>query len=144
MFMKRFAQTGTVVLAAVLLAQAGCGGGGPRTAVVRGKVTYQGKAVPNGTVMFVPKSGPSATGEIQSDGSYTLTTTRSGDGAVPGTHQVVISAVQNQGDRLPEDRSPWPAPIVPSKYSSVATTDLKAEVKDQENEINFDLQDGKK
>jgi hypothetical protein len=129
----------TVSVLAAVVVLAGCGKSGPKTAVVRGTVTYKGKPVPNGSVLFVPDGGPTATGEIGPDGSYTLTTFKKGDGAVLGPHKVIISATQDMGDRLPEDRSPMPPPIVPEKYSSYGTTDLKVEVKDEENVINFDL-----
>jgi hypothetical protein len=107
-------------------------------------VTYKGKPVPNGTVLFVPDAGPQATGEIGPDGSYTLTTFRPGDGAVPGTYKVVVVAMQDTSNRLPEDRNPLPPPIVPDRYSSIATTDLTAQVKDGENTIDFPLTDPKK
>lgn len=122
---------------------AGCGSGRSGTAIVRGKVTFNGKPVPNGTVNFIPDTGPSASGEIQADGSYTLTTYKPGDGAVPGTHKVTVVAMQDQTTRLPEERSPLPPPIVPVKYTSLATTDLTANVEDKENTINFDLKDAK-
>jgi hypothetical protein len=123
---------------------AGCGENRPKTAVVQGTVTYKGKPVPNGSVNFVPAEGPAATGEIGPDGSYRLTTFRKGDGAVLGTHKVVIVAMQDVSGQAVEARSPLPPPIVPVKYTSLATTDLTAEVKDQENTINFDLKDSKK
>jgi len=132
------------VVSAVTLFLAGCGVGQPRTAVVRGKVTYQGKPVPGGTILFTPTSGPPATGGIQPDGSYTLTTFRKGDGAVPGSHKVVIVAVDDTSNILPEARNPLPPPIIPAKYSSAATSDLKAEVQDKENTIDFNLEADKK
>jgi hypothetical protein len=107
-------------------------------------VTYKGKPVPNGTITFVPASGHHATGEIGPDGSYVLTTFRPGDGAVPGAYKVFIVAMQDMAGRLPEDRTPLPPPIVPNKYTSIATTDLTADVKDQENTINFVLNDERK
>ena len=132
-----------VLLLGVALIASGCGQKFPRTAIVRGKVTYKGKPVPNGTVNFVPVAGKDASGEIQPDGSYTLTSYRPGDGAIPGKYSVVIVAMQDNSTRLPEDRSPLPPPIVPVKYTSLATSDLKAEVEDKENTINFDLADAK-
>lgn len=123
---------------------AGCGDKGPKTAVVHGTVTYKGKPVPNGSINFVPADGPAATGEIRSDGSYRLTTFRKGDGAILGTHKVVIVAMQDQSGQAVEAYTPLPPPIVPVKYTSLATTDLTAEVKDQENTINFDLKEGRK
>jgi hypothetical protein len=134
------------LLAVLLLSMtvaAGCGTKGDETAIVRGKVTYNGKPVPNGTVNFNPDvPGPTATGDIQPDGSYTLGTYKPGDGAVIGTHSVVIVAMQDQAGALPEQRSPTPPPIVPMKYTSPATSDLKAQVERKENTINFDLKDG--
>jgi hypothetical protein len=126
----------------------GCSGGGHGLAVVKGKVTYKGKAVPNGTVNFNPVDGskPSATGKIQPDGSYTLETfvsNRPSPGAVIGPHKVVIVAMQDQEGILPEQRAALPPPIVPAKYTHPSTTDLKAEVENKENTIDFDLQDGK-
>jgi hypothetical protein len=133
-----------VALAAAVCLLGGCGSDQLKTAVVRGTVTYNGKPVPNGTISFVPVSGPNATGEIQPDGTYTLTTYRKGDGAVLGQHTVVIVAMEDTSKRLPEERNPLPPPIVPLKYTSLATSDLRADVKDQENTINFTLEDEKK
>ena len=137
-----------VVIAAACLA-AGCNRGGEGLAVVKGKVNYNGKPVPNGTINFLPDDGnkPSATGEIQADGSYALTTFQSNhasEGAVIGKHKVVIVAMQDMASRLPEERIPLPPPIVPIKYTSPATSDLTATVEDKENQIDFDLQDAAK
>jgi hypothetical protein len=136
-----------VLLAAMSFALAlGCSGGGQGLAVVKGKVTYNSKPVPNGTINFLPIDGnkPSATGEIQPDGSYALKTflgNRPSDGAVVGQHKVVIVAMQDMASRLPEERIPLPPPIVPIKYTSPATSTLTADVEDKENTINFDLKD---
>jgi hypothetical protein len=126
----------------------GCSGGSQGLAVVKGKVTYKDKPVPNGTVNFLPDDGnkPSATGEIQPDGSYSLKTTvgnRPSDGAVIGKHKVMIVAMQDQGSLLPEQRAALPPPIVPAKYTHPNTTTLTAQVEDKENVINFDLKDEK-
>lgn len=132
-----------VTLSLCLLA-AGCGRGHPETAVVRGKVSYKDKAVPNGTITFIPKAGASATGEIRPDGTYTLTTFRQGDGALLGEHTVIIVAMQDMTLRLPEERNPLPPPIIPDKYTNIATTDLRAEVKPGENVIDFKLEGDRK
>ena len=145
--MKSFPLRAAGVAAAALALTAGCDNGRLRTAPVRGRLTFEGKPVPYGTVNFIPTStnGPSATGDIGPDGSYKLKTYKPGDGAILGTHKVVIVAIESMGDRLPEDRTPLPPSIVPDKYSSVVTTDLTATVKDEDNQIDFDLkEDGKK
>jgi hypothetical protein len=115
---------------------------GMPTAPVVGKVTYRGKPVPTGTVMFTPDEGPAATGNIAPDGTYRLTTYREGDGAVIGRHKVTITALQDMGNLLPEQRSPTPPPLVPVKYLSAETSGLTAEVKpDVTNTIDFHLKD---
>jgi hypothetical protein len=137
------------LLIAFVICASGCGGSSDGLAVVKGKITYNGKPVPNGTVNFLPDDGnkPSATGEIQADGTYALQTflgSRPSEGAVIGKHKVVVVAMQDMATRLPEERSPLPPPIVPIKYTSPATSDLAAQVEDKENTINFDLQDAPK
>jgi hypothetical protein len=132
----------------VALSLPGCSGGGAGLAVVKGKITYKGKPVPNGTINFLPDDGtkPSATGEIQPDGSYELKTflaNKPSNGAVIGKHKVVIVAMMDMANALPEQRTPLPPPIVPMKYTSPATSDLAANVENKENTIDFDLQDGK-
>jgi len=124
----------------------GCGGSSQGLAVVKGKVTYKGKPVPNGTVNFNPVDGnkPSASGKIQPDGSYAMETylgSRPSPGAVIGSHKVIIVAMQDQEGILPEQRAALPPPIVPSKYTHPNTTDLTAEVEKKENVIDFDLKD---
>ena len=122
----------------------GCGSGRPKTAIVRGTVTYKGKPVPNGTVNFIPADGPSATATIGRDGAYRLTTFKEGDGAVLGTHRIVVVAMQDMTGKTGADWSPLPEPIVPLKYTSLSTTDLTADVKEGENTVDLVLKDDKK
>lgn len=112
---------------------------GLETAPVSGKVTYKGKPLPNGTVMFVPGEGPAATGEIDKDGNYQLTTYAAGDGAVLGNHKVSITALADIGSALPEQRNPTPPSLLPAKYLSHDTSGLTVEVKRGNNEANFEL-----
>ena len=94
-----------VALSLATAVLAGCSkNGGLITAPVKGKVTFKGKPLPNGTVMFVPGEGPAATGEIGSDGAYRLTT-GSIDGAVLGNHKISITALADIGSALPEQRN---------------------------------------
>lgn len=108
--------------------------------VVTGKVTYQDKPVTSGTISFVSADNASAYGDLQPDGSYSLKTDKPGDGAAPGTYKVVVVAMADQAGLLPEEKNPLPAPTVPNKYTSVATTDLTAKVeKGKPNVIDFNL-----
>src|SRR5207248_10914062 len=60
----------------------------PKLGTVHGKVTYNGKPVDSGTVTFNPilgkggETGQNATGQIESDGSYEMTTFNTGDDAI--------------------------------------------------------------
>jgi hypothetical protein len=126
-------------LGLLLVAVAGCSPKlGLETAPVSGKVTYKGQPLPNGTVMFVPGEGPAAYGEIGKDGAYRLSTGNI-DGAVLGTHKISITALQNVGEALPEQRSPTPSSLLPAKYLNHENSGLSAEVKRGKNEVNFDL-----
>ena len=142
-------------LACALLS--GCGG--PKVAPVRGRVTYAGKPVPGGKILFYPESGRMAIGEIGADGTYTLTTFTSGDGALVGAHRVAIESTRvgpgsmqaptsiEEEIELSKKGAPggkvlvagtvkW---LVPQKYSLPETSDLTATVGSGPNEINFDI-----
>jgi hypothetical protein len=77
---------------------AGCGeykGDSVKTYPVTGKVTTADDApLTSGSVLFVPapssKTARQAAGEIKSDGTYSLKTPNSGDGAAEGEYHVAI------------------------------------------------------
>lgn len=123
-------------------------------AAVSGKVTYQGKPVPQGTVTFYPQAGgrPSI-GHIESDGTYVLSSVKPGDGAALGEYRVAIEARKVTGapaeptsfqDEL-EGKFPAAAAapkiewLVPQEYSSAETSGLTATVEDKDNVIDFNL-----
>jgi len=112
-------------------------------AKVFGKVTYQGKPVPQGSITFQATSpgGRNATGQIDSDGNYTLQTENPGDGALLGDYIVTIYAhdepILDYTPKVPIK----PKLLVPAKYEKPETSGLKATVKAGSNPINFDLQD---
>ncbi len=121
----------------VLLAAfaAGCGGGPPQPlAPVTGKVTFNGQPLPTGTLIFMPKAGgPPAIGMIDKEGAFKMTTDDF-EGAVPGVHTVMISALKENGDFAPQTE------LIPQKYGteqSGLTADVKA---DQPNVIDFKLE----
>jgi hypothetical protein len=104
-----------------LLACAGCGSQAAApspTVPVKGKVTWKGKPLTRGTVMFEPQDyGRDAYGNIQPDGTFVLSTFKAGDGAVPGTHRVGITATGTGG-----------ADILPLKYRSPSSSKIEFEV----------------
>ena len=66
-------QSGVLVLLGV---QAGCGG--VKTAPVSGRVTYKGKPVKSGSVLFISRNGVSGTSELDGDGRYQFLTIKPG------------------------------------------------------------------
>jgi hypothetical protein len=102
-----------------------------------------GKPLTSGTVRFVPAAGRSAKGEIQSDGTFRLGTYGETDGAMIGTHQVAIIAVQTDPDAPKDGRmikgNPKVKSLIPKRYMAAATSGLTADVKPGGNEFNFDL-----
>ena len=100
----------------VVAAVSGCGGDLPRSSV-HGKVTYQGKAVSGGTVIFLSKDNMTHLADIQPDGTYT----------VQGVPQ---GAVKVSVQQPPPRPAPRPAPV-PGKDNSVAAADDEARRKGQ-------------
>ena len=134
--MKRYVRASFVLVGALLVGLPACTRG-PRTFPVKGTVMYNGKPVPKGTVLFTPMNGGStATGEINEDGTYRLTTYKPGDGACVGEYRVVIMAMEGP---LRGDPPIAPPPIIPDKYSSLALSDLKATVQEGDNVCDFTL-----
>ena len=96
---------GLILIAAACLA--GCGSRPqplPATYPVHGKVTYKdGAPVTDGLVQFQPSASLSVatTGNIQSDGTYSLTTMRDSlraEGALAGPNRVIVLPVDK--DRM--------------------------------------------
>ncbi|WP_152101147.1 hypothetical protein [Lacipirellula parvula] len=132
----------------------GCGDGHPPLAPVSGVVTFGGKPVETGTIAFHQPGGRSAAGALGPGGAYKLTTFEAGDGALLGTHKVVIDAVRVSGgpppaksfaDEIKQSQMPQTSAgptvqrLVPENYASQTSTPLEAEVKSEDNVINFHL-----
>ena len=127
---------------------AGCGSGELPVAPVEGTVLYNGKPLTSGVVTFLPATGPVATGEIQSDGTFRLSTYGDGDGAVLGKHQVSIGSFRDPTkEEIAKAEGAEPLgsiPVTPQKYLTPATRGLTAEVKQQNEPFQFELRDGRR
>jgi len=133
-------------IAAVLMGSvAGCGSDRLPVAPVTGTVSYGGKPLEFGSVMFQPDEGPPGRGTIQPDGTFTLSTYSEGDGAVIGHHKVRIAAFESQ--RPSNMAAPPDAPRepgvghsqIPRKYSNLDTSGLRVEVKASNEPFEFHL-----
>jgi hypothetical protein len=134
--------SGLSIVMVLLLCVAGCGKDAA-TGSVSGVVRLDGKPLTLGSVRFIPSAGRSASGEIQSDGTFTLGTYGKRDGAVIGMHRVTVIAITPVPDAPKESRmlkeNPKAKPLVPSRYNSPGSSGLTFEVKPGDNHAEFDL-----
>jgi hypothetical protein len=125
------------VLAAVGLS--GCDSGPPR-GEVRGTVTFHGKPVTEGTVMFINPAGTGGGGEaeLRPDGTYEIT-----GGLIVREYVVIISPAMHMVDTSPGKTPPSleekPALNIPRKYRVQATTPFRAKVEKGPNTFAFDM-----
>ncbi len=126
---------------------AGCGSSSaPKTIKAQGKVTFDGKSLGVGRVIFQPvkpaEGCPSrpAIGSLQADGSFELSSFQPGDGLVPGEYQIAVNT-QTSGPTPENPNAPevWAAP---RRYGNPATSGLSATVPADARhtlEFNFNL-----
>jgi hypothetical protein len=123
------------IAAALLLgACSGCGTAGsgtlPQLVPVKGKVTFKGQPVTVGTVHFEPDDyGRPASGKLQSDGSFVLTTLKEGDGVIPGHHRVTITDL--------DAKSKDAAALL--KHLNKSKSKLEADVSPEKTEFTFEI-----
>jgi hypothetical protein len=119
----------------------------PKTALVKGRVFYEGKPLGNADVVFLPEdAGRSASGRTDANGNYTLGTFAIDDGAVIGKHRVSISArgpnrplrAGEAGTGMPGETMPGD-PLIPEQYFSPETSGLIREVQPGANQFDFEL-----
>jgi hypothetical protein len=123
----------SILLLAVLV---GCGS---KTSPVNGRVKFKDgsdvSVLKGFTVSFEPEADRiSGSGELDSDGKFTITTFSANDGAIPGRHRVAISPP----DPIPD--APPPKPVLPQKYRDFGTSGLTAEIKPGVNNVEFELE----
>lgn len=109
------------------------------TVPVTGSVSYQGKPLTSGTITFSPNnkdSGHAAWGNLGAGGSYSLTSIKTNDGALPGEYKVaVIAYIPGTATKSSPGK-----PAIPPKYSRHAESGLTATVNNTTTSLDFDLQ----
>ena len=80
-----------------------------------------------------------ATGVVQPDGTFRVSTHQPDDGAIPGKHRVIIVPPAGMGGD-----SPRPRTILDPKYEAFETSGLEIEVKPQTNDVTLTVQRRKK
>ncbi|WP_425614968.1 hypothetical protein NA78x_004852 [Anatilimnocola sp. NA78] len=122
-------------LCLLILPLVGCGGVRYQTTELQGKVVKDGQPLPGVCVQFHPDpeadtKGPSAIGETDQDGSFTLRYALPGEttnqpGVVIGAHKVTLADTQQPPIR---QGSPPPHSRIPLIYQGVHSTPLRLEV----------------
>jgi hypothetical protein len=113
----------------------GCGDAGPKVYPVTGTVKYEDGSVPVGEIVEVhfqpsgskPATNP-ATGAIQPDGSFRLSTFGPEDGALPGEYKVTFNILKAYIGA---------ESLVAPEYADVARTPVTAQVKPGRNTFDF-------
>ncbi len=122
-------------LGLALALNGGCGG--QKTYPVQGRVVFKdGTPMAGGMVVFEPvdpATRVSARGEIESDGTFFLSTFGKDDGAVLGKHRVLISPP------LPSNfkESRAPARVIHPRYESFETSKLERTVTSGKNDFEI-------
>lgn len=130
------------VLAIALAAAVGCGTEQARLVPAEGIVTINGKPAPNIMVQFLPDvrsgaKGPTSTATTDQEGKFWLTAQDGREGAVPGTHMVVL--VDFEEERTPQGQMPRKKPRLDTKYAAPMTSRLTAEVREGGGPIAIDV-----
>jgi hypothetical protein len=125
-----------LVLAALVLGLAGCGN---KLHPVRGKVTLDdGTPVTRGLIVFErTDGGPALTarGDIKEDGTYELSTYKTGDGVPPGKYRVLVNPLDLSD--IPDEKKNLPFDV---KYTTFAKSGLEYEVKSGPNDYPITLE----
>jgi hypothetical protein len=135
-----------LVAALLLLATVGCG---RKTGSISGKVSYNGKPLPSGSVAIYGEAGGVASSQIEGDGSYTIQRAPLG----PAKLTVVTPRPHAQPRRSGRDRAPSkgpggeqraaapePKPVaIPEKYQDPQQSGLTYTVKPGDQTFDIDL-----
>lgn len=154
-FGARFRLAALVLGSGSILVLAGCGSDfdKPKLGKVHGKVTYKGQPVQAGRVVFTPAqgkggdTGQTATGEINSDGTYDMTTFNTGDGAILGQHIVTVIIPEKGSENMGKPKADstieykLPKNVAPSKYASPDKSPLRCTVVDGGMSFDIELKD---
>jgi hypothetical protein len=119
-----------VTMLLLLVLTGGCGGQ-PKVVPVEGVVKLGGKPAANILVQFLPDtrkggSGPTSTGTTDEQGRFRLKAQDGRDGAVPGTHMVVL--VDLDEERPPQGQPMKKPPRLDPRYAAPTASNLTAEV----------------
>lgn len=129
-------RTNLLLASFALVAALGCGGpAAPKReyADVSGKITYKGKPLEVGQVIFQPPTGAAVVAELDSEGAYSLK-------GVIGPNKVMVQSRDEMGEtdaNDPKSRQ-MPRSNIPDQYG-LPDSGLKFDVEAGDNTADFDL-----
>jgi hypothetical protein len=104
---------------------------------VTGHVTYQGKPLEQGSIVFISPHSRQVTGEITSGNIVSVTTLHENDGIAAGEYSVAITS-RDQSEKYKNSMAP--PSLIPVRYADVSTSGLKANIQPNDNNVlQFDL-----
>lgn len=111
---------------------AGCSDGRPRRVPVSGQVLIDGQPLSAGFVRVIPSNARPATGTIDQQGRFRLTTFEKGDGCVAGTHRMEVVAFEI----LSPTEIRW---LAPPKYRQMNTSGLSVTIDGPTDSLTVEL-----
>ena len=107
---------------------------------MKGKVVANGQPVAGGSLTFAPVDGANVAvpvvGQIQTDGTFVMSTDREEDGVAIGKHQVTYSAPDAQVTETTDGSDPI---VKQSPYAGMIVKQTDIEVKAGENDLTIEL-----
>ncbi len=120
-----------IVLVVTLLMRGSCNQR-PTVVPVSGQVLIDGQPLTSGFVRVIPQDARSASGEIDSQGRFQLTTFEPRDGCVPGKHPVEIIS----RDVISPTKIRW---LTPKKYCQATTSELTVNIDGPTDSLRIEL-----
>ena len=115
----------------------GCSGSEPQRVAVAGRVQLDGEPLSLGTIRLVPGGGRPVSGEIKSDGTFTLSSV-SQQGTVPGVLPGLYRVAVSSSEIKDEEAGPiWHAP---AKYADHRTSGIEVIIDEPTNSLGIDLE----
>ena len=144
----------TLCLASLLIFAAGCSGNArPKTAPVSGTVTFQGKPLERGTIVFDVEGMPGSKASIIDGKIVDPTTYKKGDGIPVGKAKIAVYATKAAESPASKPTNPnVPAglevsdgqqsavSLIPAKYNRPETSGLSHEIGPKNNVIDLALE----
>lgn len=125
-----------MVFSAAVFTLLGCGGqGGDPSAPVSGRVTFDGKPLTAGEVIFVAENGKRSKGNISADGSFKLASPSGGDSPV-GPSYVCVTALQPAPSG---DRYAAPVSLIPARFGQPEQSGMTWDVQPDGSQVLIEL-----